>query len=809
MKMKDYHFLPFFLALILCLPFNSCKKNIVPTELTLSTDLVTASFEGGIYNVSFPAESFAPESINIKTDVEWVNSFEITEGQINFNVDKNTLYEQRETKVEVYTQSSKVHFTVRQDPAPAPKYFQFEIKEVTPTEIIADITPADESMYFCLMAIDKALYEKDLKGDDELLKDGIIKQYEEMARMYGVFLKDILEGQLRKGKQSDELFEDMIPETDYYIFAVGMTFEGEFVTPIEKVLVTTEPMEMKDLDFNVEISNITYESIDIKVTPSDLNAVYYLTFGEKSRLVNDDGSQMTDEQLTELLQNEIFNLIKLGMVFGQTKEEVLEEICYSGVSTGTIDGLYAGKDYYAFTVGIDKSGYFNSDMSKKEFKTESVLPSDNQFTMTITPSVNYAIVNLKVTNQDDPYYMACIPSDRYPGDDKLVEMLAEEKVESMTGNIDDAKIPMLTPGTEYTFFVLGYKAGNATTPIHKQNVKTLTNESAADIDITITLEDLNEEGVTVILNGNPAGAPYYFDIISEEYGLDEIKAQMEQLINDYIEYGAAADARDFYSKAASYGEDSYRYQPSAGKRFKIFAYGIDMEKGEMIENTLTFSETFEIPKKETSDGNISVEFDKCFDVDALAELYPEDFGEYKGMNSCVLPISIKTDPNIDKTYIALFTNDITNVDMYPDEIMIMNLERPDVGNTAKDVEFILTYNQLYSIIAVGVDENGKHTKVYRQTVKKTKGDVSPVEEYNSLNMRSLYRAPVVLNSDSKDFSILRKPSFESSATSVTLESIDCINENSSPFIHATNIKGKASGLFEKNIDRKYHIPVSR
>lgn len=807
----------------MCTLANSCKESEVDSrQLVLSTDLISAQAEGGSYTVTFPADSFAPEEINAQCKEDWVNSFEITPGQISFRVNPNTSLEQREVWVDISSPVNKTGFTVRQDAEAAPKNFIFDITKVTATEIVADVTPVDESMYYCLMSIDKAMYETDLKGDNTLLQEGIIAKYEEMARVFNVFLRDILEGQLHKGKRTGELFEDMTPETDYYIFAVGMTFEGEFITPVEKVLVTTEPITMQDLSFDVEFDDITCESVNIKITPSDLDAVYYLTFGEKSRLINDDGSPMTDEQLTVLLQNEVFNLIKLGTALGQTKEEVLEQICYSGVSNGKIDDLYASKDYYAFTVGIDKSGYFNSKVSKKEFRTDPVPPSDNKFTMTITPSVNYATVNVTVSNPNDSYYMACTPSASYPGDDKLAAILAEEKVETTTGNLENAKIPYLTPDTEYTFFVLGFRAGTATTPIQKQTVRTLSNETATNITLTVTLEDLNEDGVTAVVTGDPASAPFYFDITYEERGLDEIKAQMDQLIKESIEYGIAKDAKDFYNKAASYGTDMYRYSQDPGRKFKIFAFGLDLEKGEMIENTLTFSEPFEIPAREVSQETISVKFDKCFDMDALAELYPDKYGQYTGMSFCVLPVSIEASAGVQQTLMTVFTNDITNEEMYPDDILIMNLERPDVGNSNRQGEYFLTYGQLHTIIAVGIDENGNYTKVFRETVKKSRTDVSPVEEYIAPSlMRLSYIGNYAKDYFETEPLVLRKPDFERAASSVSesacRQQVELTlhpfqndeQDSSSPFIQATNFEGKAKGMFEKKIDRRYHLPASR
>lgn len=129
--------------------------------------------------------------------------------------------------------------------------------------------------------------------------------------------------------------------------------------------------------FDIEVSNITFNSAHIAFTPSDAEAYYVFNLAPASELEG-----YTDAEIAV----ELIDLYKEAII-----EELGEEYLpylpyfffYDGDYEDDFDELTANTEYVAFAFYVDEDGNLQGNVAKKNFTTLSVTPSKQEdLTMT-------------------------------------------------------------------------------------------------------------------------------------------------------------------------------------------------------------------------------------------------------------------------------------------------------------------------------------------------------------------------------------------------------------------------------------------
>lgn len=126
--------------------------------------------------------------------------------------------------------------------------------------------------------------------------------------------------------------------------------------------------------FDIEVSNITFNSAHIAIAPSDAQAAYVFDFAPASEL-----EEYTDAELAK----EIIDYYKEYIIenYGEEYLSLLPYLFSEGNFEKDFNGLTANTEYVVFAFYVDEAGNMLGNMAKKSFTTEHVTP---HWTMDLT-----------------------------------------------------------------------------------------------------------------------------------------------------------------------------------------------------------------------------------------------------------------------------------------------------------------------------------------------------------------------------------------------------------------------------------------
>ena len=161
-------------------------------------------------------------------------------------------------------------------PGPEPSEFanfDLEIKQVTKESVSFAVNPHDATMTYVALIAEKSYFEE--FGSDDLVVDDDLAWFQELADRQAMNLDAYLRTILKKGELQDTEV-GLSPDTEYYLYAYGLTEHGEVLTVMDKLAFRTEGLVMTDTTFTIELSDISFNSAKVKVTPSDESTLYFV-----------------------------------------------------------------------------------------------------------------------------------------------------------------------------------------------------------------------------------------------------------------------------------------------------------------------------------------------------------------------------------------------------------------------------------------------------------------------------------------------------------------------------------------------------
>lgn len=152
--------------------------------------------------------------------------------------------------------------------------------------------------------------------------------------------------------------------------------------------------EQQGLKFETTISGVSKTSVDVTVTPSDLEAEYVLLVMDKE--LADEFTK--DEYLVATIYQDFADdAAKQGKLLAEYMAEIVDK----GVLETTFKGLATGTDYYVLLFGVDAANGYEqcSDLYRLEFRTLDVEYSEAGFN--VTTQVENNNVKFSITPEDD------------------------------------------------------------------------------------------------------------------------------------------------------------------------------------------------------------------------------------------------------------------------------------------------------------------------------------------------------------------------------------------------------------------------
>lgn len=506
---------------------GGCKEEeLKPSSLILNTDKLEIPAEGGEFRVTYRLESPVYDGVvSIENQPEWVKDVNTSvSGEITFVADANEELEYRnaELLVEYSGDAKSSVLNLSQLPKVIPPVFDITIELITQTTAKYSVVPGDKDQTYVSMLVEKNYFDS-YQSDEEYFQDDL-KYIKEMAESFGVSLEEYLTNTLSRGDLLVKNMTGLLPGTEYYVYAYGMTVSGERTTDIYKEQFATVSVPKIDVTFTIN-SSLTGPLCDLSVIPSDKEQRYVIG------MYASDGVSDADAAV-KMYQQYILDMIAVYEVMGMSPEEVVAGMSVIGDTSRTYE-LEENRGYIVFAASCTDNGLINSDPASETFTTGTVQPSDNVITFEVTDlEAHQATVNIKTTNKD-PYVIYLAKSDLFEGksDDEIIKYIKsaegiEEYVRRGDVAVDAAE---LEDETGYTIYAFGYVIGKVNTGLFSAS---FTTKSAVPADIEIVVEhskyfdgteveELYPEDysgasglavlpITVNTDGDPADKYYYY-----------------------------------------------------------------------------------------------------------------------------------------------------------------------------------------------------------------------------------------------------------------------------------------------------------
>ena len=388
----------------------------------------------------------------------------------------------------------------------------------------------------------------------------------------------------------------------------------------------TETPPVTGTTFKITLGEPTPTGVNMKVVPSDNDAVYYYDVLSKQIL-----DQHHSGDLAVYMKNMMAEAVKnYGSV-----EEALKKLGSQGESNYAFEGLDPNTDYLAFAAGLDAAGEVNTAIEKTTFKTKE-LAAGATFKVEFTCYYNGADFTITPSDLEFPYYSAIRPAFRYQGldDDALLQtIIAEDSFMldfmAAPGVYEYKNEGVYLPDTEYWVLIFGWAASAPTTPIQKFPFRTSKpNIDPAACQFTVTHSDLTSRGMNISIKPSDDTVPYMFDLISEA-DYERYKADMKAYVTEYV--GQDIDNLD-NNRVCGQSGYSYTKVLEPGTKYYVWVASID-EFGKPQADVYISDPITTLPKA-VSDATVTATIDKYFNGDDLYALDNEKYADCRGAGLC-------------------------------------------------------------------------------------------------------------------------------------------------------------------------------
>ena len=633
------------------------------------------------------------------------------------------------------------------DPVDKPD-FVIEVGAVTDTSVEFTITPADEEMTYIAMMTTKEYFDK-FEDDDAYIMDDLM-WLDDAAYNAGVELSEYLEGVLKTGVISDTQ-DKLDPATEYIVYAFGLSKTGIVTTSLYKQTFTTLATELTEINFEIEVSEIGYDTAKVSVVPDNDKAIYFVNVFsyEDYEYYGGDESAFA-EHLTQL-RNYYYNL-------GATADQMVANLGFVGAKSLTVEKLKAGTKYMAYSIGIDERFIANSVATVVEFETVAAETSDLTFEVELT-NIEYDHIEGSVTpsNNDDTYICSVQYASALEWSESE-EALVESIVNDITawGNIEDSLrkgvmsldgISGLQSETDYIIVCFGYDGAPTTAPHITHFTTPEATGNPEDLVVEFEVSDITHNSVKVTTI--PSVGVYYFTyyvekaefdlLIDDDYSVD---ARVAYLANSEIDYGAewfdCSRAEYLYDLGASLGREKNFYnQLEPSTDYIAYAIAVDIQSGELASDKGFISDVFRTLDKVVSDAAVTIEFGNYYDGSALAELDPARFLNCKGY--AVLPYTVKPNDSAVAWYTGFYDGDFTEWGCTDDDIYAELITygwewgSEYVSENRESGVAVLSYDMPYTFLGIAKDSTDSYGLGFIDVITPTPDGVSPAEEFIAAN----------------------------------------------------------------------------
>lgn len=255
---------------------------------------------------------------------------------------------------------------------PENEAYKIEISNITAKGATIAVTPADSAATYFWDLIEAA---EAAKMTDEQVGTYLKEYLEEAVEYYKQYGYDVtLADFLITGANSFD-YTKLEPNTEYTVVAMALdangASSGKAARKNFKTLEEKEDPVPADMTFEIAVSDITFASAAVAVTPSTNEATYYWNIFETAQIEG-----MSDAELCAAIKEDIEYTIEYYGLFGY--DYTFEDFLDKGPSSYEFDELEAKTAYTVVAVAMGTLGTTNGAVAKYNFQTPELVPESEE-----------------------------------------------------------------------------------------------------------------------------------------------------------------------------------------------------------------------------------------------------------------------------------------------------------------------------------------------------------------------------------------------------------------------------------------------
>ena len=704
----------------------ACQKEETP-EIQIQKTEVTLASDGASVNIAYLIENEVEgRKISVANDAEWLTVDAGKTRVITLSALINETGAQRHADVTVsYEGAEDVVISVTQDFFVSP--LTISISKVTATGVTFSVTTSDESLTWLPMVTYKEGFEYYESADELFQYD--LEYFAYLADIRDMTLAEFLETMVASDSMIDVPFDGLQPSTDYVLYAYGVTTDGRRTTDIVHEAFRTEDPYEGDIVFSFEASEDDY-ILSYTITPSHTGVPYFYGIAPKTRI--DAWKSMYNGDLRAAIQAEeidaeVNELMDLGMISGP--EDYFAIYSESNVMDWGYYELTASTSYVIYAVKWDEQCRLSGPVSTYEHTSQAIDASANQITLEVANVTQSSADAVTTVTTDDPYVVMPVRTSEIEGftDQELFAYLVEKydyiiSEYTYTGS-QTRNYSRMRPDTDYTFLAFGYKAGVMTTSeMDKVNFRTLPAGDPSDCTFEFSCEP-DVDCAFIDITPSDKGQFYHWLVYPSYYTAEDAKNYIRML----IEYSYEDDFATFASWELSLGDDSataWDLYPET--EYKVGAVIMDYDTGEFLSD-VHFSKPFTTLAKTYADLTFKMDYGPYYDLGDLIKAGQTQFESILKNGDALMPIKVAVEGECSAFYYALYANDLSDTETYPDEIFYAGLEGG--GKSYPSTNLIVKYDTPMTLVAVAYDYDNNVSQLYRDVLFFTQDGASPAKDF--------------------------------------------------------------------------------
>ena len=544
------------------------------------------------------------------------------------------------------------------------------------------------------------------------------------------------------------LVENLAPSTSYTVAAVAKGEDGQFCEVKTLVLATEKSEDLYTFTLATE-GEILDNEFSVKVTPNDENAYWNFELIEKGQYDGKSDAEIHAEflrQVKAIASNE-----------GLSLQEVLARGLVKGENVIPCTGLYPKTSYEFLVYGVDPNeGFITSKVERIEVTT---IAQFLRLEIAIENITNVsADVTINASNYDDTYYAFTGYCDQFPGMsfDEIAETTVAQWGEMFDAGYGLAQGPQqwqnisLVGGTDCFVIAFGYKPGEGiSTKVIGEQFKTLPTGDPNELVVEFNITDVQAE--RVLYKVTPSDNSVFYltgfatkESFNESEWAAELTTTLEEYLAGYRESRNPNAIMEDVVESICYRGNGYTDGWSGGfveyefsavplepeTDYVIFAVAVNPHTGEAGKFSTTEVTT---PKADYSDSYVNLEYMGCFSLETLQEGgYFTSSTPQAGKLVMVMKMDASADVETVKVKTFFYSEYydgcvdseiIDSIDPYWD----VTYEGSEIAENP--YIFLYFYDGSSTTYGLGVDSEGKNTKMARCTVNMSSSECGTLEEF--------------------------------------------------------------------------------